>query len=120
MRFDCLCVAEQIADEFNRRRVRKLDPCEFIFDDEEELDLVEPLNSEIVAQVCFISNAACVDPEITGDELTQFVGSAIRHGHVSRAFAAPQRGPSSVCGMLQLIRVRKTDRALQQRQSWPR
>ena len=65
-----------------------------------ELLFASHVNSEIVAQVCFISNAACVDPEITGDELTQFVGSAIRHGHVSRAFAAPQRGPSSVCGML--------------------
>ena len=76
-----LQVADEITDDFDRSDVRKFNAHEFIFDQYQQFELVEPVNPKIVAEVCFISNLAGVYSKIIGNELSHFVVTKVSYVH---------------------------------------
>jgi hypothetical protein len=75
-------VANEVADKVDRSGLRKFNAFKFIFDHYQQFDLIEPVNSEIVTEVCFIDNSAHVDFEIISNERAQSAGTKISYAHL--------------------------------------
>jgi hypothetical protein len=92
-------VADEITDDFDRRRVRKFNAREFIFDQYQQFELLEPVNPEIVAEVCFINNLAGVYSKIIGNELSHFGVTKVSYVHRFPTLSSRRSG---------LVRARST------------
>ncbi len=75
-------VANEIAHDFDLIGivVCKLDADEFIFDQYHQFKAIEPIEPEIVIEVCFIGNTSHINAEILGNKCAHFVSIEILSG----------------------------------------
>ena len=66
-------VADEITDGFDLVGLRNLDADEFIFNQYHQLEAIEPIDPEIVAQARFICNSSDINTQILGNDSTHLV-----------------------------------------------